>query len=177
VTRLFTVGHGTRSAEELVDVLASASVSRLVDVRRFPGSRRHPQFGRDALERFLAARGVGYEWRGEDLGGRRSRSSDRQSRHRALTNRAFRNFADHMDTPEFRAALKQLKRDAAGEAELAIMCAETLWWRCHRRMISDVLELHGIEVIHLVDAATHQRHRLHDTVRADRRGWPVYDGE
>jgi uncharacterized protein (DUF488 family) len=176
VTRLFTVGHGTRSAEELVEVLGSASVSHLVDVRRFPGSRRHPQFGRDALECFLAARGVAYEWRG-DLGGRRSPSSQRQSRHGALTNTAFRNFADHMDTPEFRAALMQLERDAAGEARLAIMCAETLWWRCHRRMISDALELHGIEVIHLVDAATHRPHRLHDTVRADPRGWPVYDGE
>jgi uncharacterized protein (DUF488 family) len=173
---LYTVGHGTRTADELLDVLSSASVGRLVDVRRHPGSRRHPQFGRAALERFLQARGVAYEWRGAELGGRR-RAPEAPSRHTALRNRSFRNFADHMDTDEFRAALERLERDARHNPPLAILCAETLWWRCHRRMIADALVMHGMEVTHLVDERTSQSHQLHGAVRADAEGRPIYDEE
>jgi uncharacterized protein (DUF488 family) len=173
--RIFTVGHGTKSSEQFVEVLKSASVGRLVDARRFPGSRRHPHFGRAPLELCLAGHGVCYEWWGEELGGRRSSSGDLTSRHSALVNASFRNFADHMDTPLFRAAFERLCRDARADPPFAIMCAETLWWRCHRRLISDALVIAGVEVIHLIDASKHQAHRLHPAVRGDDRRRPVYD--
>lgn len=171
-TRLFTVGHGTRTLEELVAVLASATVARVVDVRRFPGSRRHPQFGRDALAASLPAHGIAYDFRGEILGGRRAPSPS--SRHCAWREPAFRGYADHMDTTAFRAALATLLADARREP-LAIMCAETLWWRCHRRLISDALVAQGARVTHLLSATSTQEHvHAPDLVRVDA-GWPVYD--
>src|SRR5688500_13070404 len=99
---LYTVGHGTRSVDELVAVLASADIAGLVDVRRHPGSRRHPHLGRDSLAAALPGHGVAYEFQGETLGGRRSRVPD--SRHPAWRNASFQGYADHMDTPEFRTA-------------------------------------------------------------------------
>src|SRR5215216_6276526 len=103
---LFTVGHGTRSTDELLAVLRSGGVGRVVDVRRFPGSRRHPHLGREPLAAALAAAEVEYEWAGEALGGRRS--GVEPSRHPALRNASFRAYADHMDAPEFRDALDRL---------------------------------------------------------------------
>jgi uncharacterized protein (DUF488 family) len=171
---VYTIGHGTRTAEEFVEVLRTASVGRLVDVRRYPGSRRHPQFGRAALQRCLQANDISYEWRGDALGGRRSAPAV-QTRHPALTNRGFRNFADYMGTAEFRAALQRLEQEARGRPTSALMCAETLWWRCHRRMISDALVLRGVEVSHLLDVRTSQPHRLHQSARSDEHRLPVYD--
>jgi len=110
---VFTVGHGARTAEAFLAVLRDAGVTTLADVRRFPGSRRHPQFGRAALAAALAEAGIGYEWQGEALGGRRSRRPG--SRHTALRHAAFSGYADHMDTAEFRAA----RSDAAGTAAAA----------------------------------------------------------
>jgi uncharacterized protein (DUF488 family) len=172
---VYTAGHGTRSGDELVEVLRSASVGRVVDVRRWPASRRHPRFGRDLLEPFLVRHEITYEWWGEALGGRRTAARDRPSRHTALTSPAFRNYADHMDTPQFRAALERLEGAAHGGAPMALMCAETLWWRCHRRMISDALTLHGFEVVHLLDAHKRQRHPFHEAARVDSGGAPIYD--
>ena len=165
---LFTVGHGTRSVEELVAVLRDGGVGRLVDVRRFPGSRRHPHLARGNLERELPAHEVTYEWR-EELGGRRSPVAG--SRHTAWRNEAFAGYADHMDTEVFRQSLRAL----LVERPLAVMCAETLWWRCHRRLIADAATLLGMEVVHLVDVGKTEPHRLHPDVRADDDGWPVYD--
>jgi uncharacterized protein (DUF488 family) len=172
---VYTLGHGTRSSHELVEVLRGAGAGRLVDVRRSPASRRHPRFGRELLEPFLSGRDIAYEWWGEELGGRRSAPKDRISRHSALTNASFRNFADHMDTPEFRGALDALETSAEMGPPVALMCAETLWWRCHRRLISDALSLHGIEVVHLLDAHKRQNHPFHEAARADASGAPVYD--
>jgi uncharacterized protein (DUF488 family) len=143
-------------------------------VRRHPGSRRHPHLARTRLERALPEGGIAYEWRGEDLGGRRTPPPSGRPRHHALRVASFRAFADHMDTPAFRAALEQLARDAAG-APLALMCAETLWWRCHRRLIADALALRGVEVVHIIPPHTLQAHPLHEAVRADESGRPVYD--
>jgi uncharacterized protein (DUF488 family) len=171
---IFTVGHGTRTTDELARVLKTAGVGRLIDVRRFPGSRRHPHFARTALEHDLPARGIAYEWRGEEFGGRR-KSRGHLSRHAALTNKAFQGYADHMDTSEFRNALRRLEKDADEPPDLGIMCAETLWWRCHRKMIADALVLDGIEVIHLIDERTRQQHRPLPEMRADEKGRPVYD--
>src|SRR5918999_798076 len=162
---VFTIGHGTRTTDELAKILGAAGVGRLMDVRRFPGSRRHPHFAQAALERDLPDRGIAYEWRGEHLGGRRSRKGG-GSRHTALTNKAFQGYADYMDTAEFRAALGRLETDAAAGPPLAVMCAETLWWHCHRKMIADALTLGGVDVIHLVDERNHQKHRLMPEMRA-----------
>jgi len=167
-----TIGHGTRSSGELIEMLQSAGVRRLVDVRRFPGSRRHPHFSRNALEQSLIAAGLGYEWRGEELGGRRSGAEN--SRHPALRNRSFRAYADHLDTAEFRAALEALEEAAVNELP-AVMCAETLWWHCHRRLIADALLLRGTFVEHLLSAGSAQEHPLHPAARAADDGWPVYD--
>jgi uncharacterized protein (DUF488 family) len=168
-----TVGHGARSVGAFLDLLRGAGVTVLVDVRRFPGSRRHPQFGRAALAASLAEAGVGYEWQGEALGGRRSRSAN--SRHTALHNAAFAGYADHMDGPAFRAAVEALVARAGAGERPAVMCAESLWWRCHRMLVADALVLRGADVVHLLDAGRRERHRPHPTMRRDVDGWPVYD--
>ncbi len=190
---LFTVGHGRRSLPELATVLADAGVSLLVDVRRFPGSARSPHLSRAALERDLPPLGVSYEWC-EALGGRRRPAP--HSRHPAWRNEAFAAYADHMDTPEFRSAFDallarlpspvpgapasgvrmQTHGEAGGRVPTAVMCAETLWWRCHRRLIADAATLAGVEVVHLLDVGRREPHRLHPAVRPDAEGRPVYDG-
>lgn len=158
--------------DTLLAVLHEAGVAVLVDVRRFPGSRRHPQFGREPLAAALAAGGVGYEWAGEVLGGRRSGAAG--TRHVALRQAAFAGYADHMDSAEFRSAVDALAARAATE-RLAIMCAETVWWRCHRRMIADALSMRGVAVTHLLEPGRRQSHPPHPAVRRGEDGWPVYD--
>jgi uncharacterized protein (DUF488 family) len=170
---VFTIGHGTRSADELIEILRAARIGHLVDVRRFPGSRRHPHFAREEMERWLPKAGVAYSWRGEGLGGRRSRSPG-ASRHPAWRNAAFQGYADFTDTAVYRGAIAQLELESR-TAQLAVMCAETLWWRCHRRLIADTLQLRGTPVIHLIKLGSQQRHALHPAVRSDEQGWPVYD--
>ena len=170
---LYTIGHGTRSTEELIAVLRSAGIQGVADVRRQPGSRRHPHLGRDALTVDLAEAGISYGWWGEDLGGRRSR--DPASRHPAWRVAAFQGYADHMDTDEFRAAFTQLLVVATAQ-RTAMMCSETVWWRCHRRLLADAATLRGTQVVHLLSATNHGRHPLHPEVRAGGDGWPVYDG-
>ena len=171
---MFTIGHGARPINELVGLLRAAAVDALLDVRRFPGSRRHPQFGREALAATLSRAGIDYEWHGEKLGGRRSRGPG-PSRHTALREAAFAGYADHMDTPAFRHAVDQLVRRADLGEQLAVMCAETLWWHCHRSFIADALVMRGTEVVHLLRPGESQRHRLHSTARTGDDGWPVYD--
>ena len=171
MARVFTIGHGTRTTAELVEVLAAAGVDLLVDVRRFPGSRRHPHFAREALEESLPASGIGYEWRGEALGGRRDPVPD--SPNVAWRVDAFRGYADHMASDEFRAAVRELEERAAARAQ-AVMCAETVWWRCHRRLIADALVADGIDVIHL-GVGKDDHHKLHESARRDDRGVLIYD--
>lgn len=140
---LITVGHGTLDADELLRLLEGASVTELVDVRSHPGSRRVPHFGREAMEAWLPAGGIPYRWAPE-LGGRRRPVPD--SANLALRNPSFRAYADHMTSPEFRAALDALVADAAIR-DVAVMCAESVWWRCHRRLIADAaVLLHGADV-------------------------------
>jgi uncharacterized protein (DUF488 family) len=170
---IFTIGHGNRTTEALAGILGRAGVGRLVDVRRWPTSRRNPHFNKDALESALPGYSIAYDWRGEELGGRRRPRED--SRHTAWRAEPFRGYADHMDTQSFRRVLADLEEDAGREPPLAIMCAETLWWRCHRRLISDALVLRGHTVLHLIDLRSTQPHRLHDSIRAEAGNWPVYD--
>ncbi len=173
MARAFTVGHGTRTTEELADLLKEAGVELLVDVRRFPGSRRHPHFAREALERSLPDLGVAYDWRGEELGGRRSRTTT--SRHPAWRNDAFAGYADYMDTKPFRDAVERVEAEAEAGTALAVMCAETLWWRCHRRLIADALVMRGAEVVHLIQPGKTSPHPLNDAARPGADGYPVYD--
>lgn len=170
--RVFTVGHGARPIGVFVSILAEAGVGTLVDVRRFPGSRRHPQFGRDPLATAVGEAGMRYAWQGETLGGRRQARPG--SRHTALRNASFAAYADHMDTPQFRAAVDDLiARSESGQQ--AVMCAETLWWHCHRMLVADALTMRGATVRHLMGAGDQAPHRLTDGVRPDDDGWPVYD--
>jgi uncharacterized protein (DUF488 family) len=170
---LWTIGHGKRSTEELVTLLGNEQIGLLVDVRRYPGSRRNPQFARGALEAELARHGVRYEWWGAVLGGRREPVPG-VSRHPAWHDAAFRGYADHMDRPEFREVFSQLLV-VAGQQRTTVMCSETLWWRCHRRLLADAAELAGTAVVHIVSAGRSEEHRRHEGLRPGDDGWPVYD--
>jgi uncharacterized protein (DUF488 family) len=145
--QVLTVGHGTLSADELVDLLRSVQVGRLVDIRSFPGSRRNPQFGREEMQRWVPRTGLDYLWM-RDLGGRRRPAPD--SPHVALRHDAFRAYADHMDTAAFEAGVDELLVHA-DHTSTAIMCSESVWWKCHRRLVADHLTLvRRVEVVHLM---------------------------
>jgi uncharacterized protein (DUF488 family) len=153
---VWTIGHSTRSSDELIGVLAHYGIECVADVRRFPGSRRLPQFESGALERSLAAHGMAYQWI-PALGGRRT--PDARSLNVGWRHAAFRAYADHMASEEFAVGLVDLLTTAYG-VRTAIMCAEILWWRCHRRLIADVLTVIGAEVIHIRDDTHSDIHRL-----------------
>jgi uncharacterized protein (DUF488 family) len=168
---LFSIGHGTRPIDRFIDLLTDAAVGRLVDVRTAPGSRRNPQFGRDALQHSLEGAGIAYVWRGEDLGGFRRPAPD--SRNTALRHEMFRGYADHMETEAFRDAIRWLM-DTGSETPTAFMCAEADRHRCHRRHIADAVVARGGRVTHLLDGGP-QEHVFHPDGRIED-GWPVYDG-
>lgn len=153
---IWTIGHSTRSADELLAVLAAFEIELVADVRRFPGSRRLPQFGSAALEQSLEAHGIAYRWL-PSLGGRRRPDPD--SPNVAWRHAAFRAYADHVASEEFAEGLFELLM-VAGGLRTAVMCAEVLWWRCHRRLIADVLTSLGIVVVHIQDATKAEEHRL-----------------
>ena len=153
---VWTIGHSTRTAEEFIAVLAAHEIEAVVDVRRFPGSRRLPQFGSAALSTSLRAAGVSYRWV-ESLGGRRR--PDPASPNDSWENEAFRGYADHTESEEFAEGLFELSMISSG-LRTAIMCAELLWWRCHRRIIADVLVALGDEVRHIQDAGATALHEL-----------------
>jgi uncharacterized protein (DUF488 family) len=167
---VFTIGHGARPIEEFLTLLRGAGVLLLVDVRSFPGSRKHPHFGKDALAASLATEGIAYEWKRE-LGGFRKARPD--SRHTALRSAGFRGYADHMETDEFRSARDWLI-DQAAKSRTAVMCAESLWWKCHRRMLSDALVATGCDVQHIMTGGRTDEHRLHSAARLED-GLPLYD--
>ena len=156
MTTVQTVGHGTLAAELFVELLLQARIDRLVDVRSFPGSRRNPQYGRASMEQWLPEAGVSYEW-AVDLGGRRRPVQG--SKHVALRHPSFRAYADHMEGCEFLDAVEALLRVAELQP-LAVMCSETVWWRCHRRLLADHLVLvRGVEVQHLMHDGRLTPHR------------------
>jgi uncharacterized protein (DUF488 family) len=159
---LFTIGHGDRSLDEFVALLRDAGIGVLVDVRRYPGSRRHPHFGRDALASALAESGIDYVWEGAALGGMRRRA--RASRHGALADESFRAFADHMDTPAFASALARVLDDAA-RRPAALMCAEKIPAHCHRSLIADAALTRGASVVHLIEPGRREDARLHPAAR------------
>ena len=167
---IWSVGHGARSLEELIATLRGADIELLADVRSQPGSRRHPQFGGQALAAALREVGIAYEHLPE-LGGRREARAD--SPHRALRLAAFRGYADHMSAAEFARGYEQLV-SIAHRSRTAFMCAETLWWRCHRRLIADRLTVDGWSVTHLFAPGKSEPHVLWDTARTGD-GQLVYD--
>jgi uncharacterized protein (DUF488 family) len=147
--RIWTVGHSTRAIDEFISLIRANDIKLLADVRSLPGSRRYPHFDREMLAGSLGKAGIHYEHFPE-LGGRRKPRSD--SRNLAWRNASFRGYADYMETQEFRKGVERLLDLAAGAGPTAIMCAEAVWWRCHRSLISDYLKARRIEVMHILDA-------------------------
>lgn len=158
---IYTIGHSTRSIPELLGALAPYGVEVVADVRRFPGSRRLPQFAEPALRATLESHGLGYVWI-PALGGRRRPVPE--SRNVGWRHTAFRGYADHVMSEEFAEGLMDLLMIAYG-LRTVIMCAEVLWWRCHRRIIADVLVSLGIDVVHIADATHATPHRLAEPAR------------
>jgi len=153
---VFTVGHGVRPVEELVETLEGASVRTLVDVRRFPGSRRNPQFNQDPLRAALEASGIAYT-HAVELGGRRS-GEPGEERFACLRVAAFRSYAARIGTDAWQEALAS----ALAEPAPCFMCAETVWSRCHRRLIAELLVARGEPVVHLLGPARREPHRLYE---------------
>jgi uncharacterized protein (DUF488 family) len=153
----YTIGHSTRSLDDLVETLHAHQIKTLVDIRAFPMSRRLPQFNRDSLAESLPAAGIRYVWM-KALGGYRKKILD-DSPNIALRNDSFRNYADYMLTPEFQNALEELT-SLAEEAATAYMCAERVYFRCHRMLVSDWLVAHGHEVLHIDGTGPVRPHKL-----------------
>jgi uncharacterized protein (DUF488 family) len=154
VLLVFTIGHGTRTLDELVECLGDAGVRTLVDVRRYPSSRRHPQFGQEPLSKAVGAAGIAYR-HAVDLGGRRHAQPGAE-RFPCIEAEGFRSYAAWMGTPAWRAALES----ALAQPSPCFMCAETPWWRCHRRLIADALVARAVSVRHLGRRHEVEGHRL-----------------
>jgi len=170
-TRLITVGHGTLPEADFIHLLRRTDIESLVDVRTAPGSRRHPQFLRQAMEQWVPAAGIGYRWEPR-LGGLRKPAPE--SPNVALRHKSFRAYADHMATPEFVDALDEVLAEATTRLT-TVMCAESLWWRCHRRLIADFATLvRDTEVRHLMHDGRLAEHRPTEGVRRASAGL-VYD--
>ncbi len=149
---IFTVGHSTRSLDELLNLLKRYDIRCVVDVRRFPSSRKFPHFNLGELEKSLPENGIDYVWM-ERLGGRRHGETASDSPSLGLRSPAFRNYADHMQTEGFRATIDEVVA-LAEKCPTAVMCAEKLYFRCHRMLISDYLTMIGVEVLHIGTAAS-----------------------
>lgn len=162
---LYTFGHGTLTQDEIVQLVQRAGLQRVVDVRTVPKSRTHPWVWGDRMALWVPEQsGATYVWE-RDLGG--FRTPQPTSHHTALRNASFRGYADYMETERFLSALSRLV-DSLGAQKTAIMCSETLWWRCHRRLIADAaVLLHGIDVQHLSANGRTQPHALTEGVRRD----------
>jgi uncharacterized protein (DUF488 family) len=153
---LYTIGHSTRTLEELVEALEAHSIQTLVDIRSFPMSKRLPHFNRESLEKSLLASGIRYIWM-KDLGGRRKKIRD-DSPNVGLRNISFRNYADYMLTEDFETAIAELI-SLAEHSRTAYMCAERVYFKCHRMLVSDWLTLHGHEVLHIDDTKPAKPHK------------------
>jgi uncharacterized protein (DUF488 family) len=167
VATLYTIGHSTRPLDEFIAVLNAHSIQTLVDIRSFPVSRRLPHFNREALEESFAKAGIRYLWL-KELGGRRKKIRD-DSPNVALRNDSFRNYADYMLTTEFEQGVAELVR-VAEQSRTAYMCAERVYFHCHRMLVSDWLVAHGHEVFHIDGLGPARKHELMAEAR-------VIDGE
>ena len=148
MTKIWTIGHSTRTIEEFIGALQTNEIKLVADVRLLPGSKRYPRFNKEELAKSLKEHGIGYE-HFPQLGGRRKTRKD--SPNTAWRNQSFRGYADHMETAEFASGIARLQEMTDNHGATAIMCAEAVWWRCHRSLIADYLKAHGVEVIHIID--------------------------
>jgi uncharacterized protein (DUF488 family) len=167
---VYTIGHSTRPIDEFIALLQANGVKHLVDVRRFPGSRQHPQYNMEVLRDSLAAAGITYRHE-PDLGGRRSVRPG--SVNTAWRNSGFRGYADWMASDSFLAAVDRLTAEAV-ETETAVMCAESVPWRCHRNLLADAVVLGGAGVTHILSTNRIQPHELHEAARQDEFGHVIY---
>lgn len=167
---LYTIGHSTRSADEFLELLAENGIELLLDIRRFPASRRHPHFDRAALERALAGRGVRYR-HVEELGGHRTVSA--QSRNSGIADEALRGYADHTASETFARAVERVLADARA-ARTAVMCAEARPSECHRRLLADWLAFQGHDVVHVLGPDLCEPHALDAGLARDERGVLVW---
>ena len=147
--RIWTIGHSTRAIDEFISLLKENEIELLADVRAWPGSKRYPQFNKDALAESLTAHGIRYEHFLE-LGGKRKSKPD--SRNTAWRNASFRGYADYMETEQFQKGIERLLDVGEETGSTAIMCAEAVWWRCHRSLIADYLKVRNVEVLHILGA-------------------------
>jgi uncharacterized protein (DUF488 family) len=154
---VLTIGHSNHPLERFLALLARHEIEALVDIRRFPGSRKHPHFNRDNFAAALQRSGVEYHWL-EALGGRRHKQRE-ESPNLGLENKGFRNYADYMRTDEFREGVEKLL-EVARQKRTAILCAEGLFWQCHRRLVSDVLVAIGVAVQHIMPTGELRPHKL-----------------
>jgi uncharacterized protein (DUF488 family) len=157
-TDVLTIGHSTLSEAAFVALLQQHGVKCVADIRRFPGSRKYPHFNRDHLNDTLSQAGIDYCWL-ELLGGRRGKQNLTVSPNTGLRNESFRNYADYMATEPFREGVDQLLA-LAREKPTAMMCSEAVYWRCHRRLVSDFLQANGIRVQHILSSAAPKPHTL-----------------
>ncbi|HXS57755.1 MAG TPA: DUF488 domain-containing protein [Hanamia sp.] len=158
---IWTIGHSTRTLEELVAMLRSFQIEVLVDIRSFPGSRRYPQFNKEVLEVSIPENNIQY-FHLKELGGRRKVS--RESKHTAWRHLAFRGYADYMETDDFKRGIEQLE-NIATQQRTAYMCSEAVWWRCHRSMVSDYLKVQGWNVMHIMDVGKEVAHPYTEPAR------------
>jgi uncharacterized protein (DUF488 family) len=155
---IYTIGHSTLSLEAFLGLLRSHGIQCLADIRRFPGSRKYPHFNREALSASLGDAGIDYVWL-ERLGGRRAKQKSLDSPNTALRNDSFRNYADYMATEEFRSGIDELLT-LAQKKVTAYMCSEAVYWRCHRRLVSDYFLANGIVAQHIMSAGKPRPHTL-----------------
>src|SRR3954469_20200352 len=158
---IWTIGHSTRSLEEFIAALKAFEISKLIDVRSFPGSRRYPHFNKENLEKSLAEQGIEYRHL-ITLGGRRRPRPDSQNI--VWRNEGFRGYADYMETPEFRDGIDELLKHAAA-ARTSILCSAAVWWRCHRSLISDYLKVMQLDVIHILSERKSESHPFTSAAR------------
>ena len=151
---IYTIGHSTRTGEEFITILQSFKIELLADIRTYPGSKRYPHFNKETLEQTLRDKKIIYQHFPE-LGGRRKPSKD--SGNTAWKNDAFRGYADHMETADFKLGIKKLEA-VASQHRTAYMCSEAVWWRCHRSMISDHLKWKGWTVLHIMNENKSEEH-------------------
>lgn len=170
---LYTIGHSTRTIDDLIETLQAHCIQTLVDIRAFPMSRRLPHFNRESLEKSLPAANIRYAWM-KSLGGHRKKIRD-DSPNIALRNDSFKNYADYMLTEEFEGAMSELIR-MAEVSKTAYMCAERVYFRCHRMMVSDWLVAHGHEVFHIDGLQTPKAHALMAEARMEN-GKLIYKGD
>jgi uncharacterized protein (DUF488 family) len=156
--RIFTVGHSNLSFEQFASLLKEHEIRLVADIRRFPSSRKFPHFNSSTLSELLAPENIDYLWL-ESLGGRRDTEKDSKSVNVGLKSIGFRNYADYMATEEFRRAVQELL-SAAEQSRTAVMCAEKLYWKCHRRLLSDYLTAWHVKVIHILDYGRTLEHEL-----------------